>query len=163
MKKIKQFSFLATLVLLCASFALAQDTTTPQPDQSAPQSDQSSQPQPDQTAPQSSQSMGSNASAGASTIQGCLSGSEGNYMLSQDGTGTMFKLAGGDDQLKHHVGHEVAVTGQMSNADTGNSAQSTGQADSTSNSAGGSNTLQVTDVKMLSKHCSSQGGGSMSH
>ena len=83
-------------------------------------------------------------------------------MLSQDGTGTMFKLAGGDDQLKHHVGHEVAVTGQMSNADSGNS-EPTGKADSTSSSAGGSNTLQVTDVKMLSKHCSSQGGGSMSH
>jgi hypothetical protein len=119
--------------LLISSFVWAQDST-----------------------PQMSNSNGGSSANSAST-QGCLSGSSGNYMLTQDGTGTMYKFVGADDMLKKHVGHEVAVTGQTSSpgsaADSSQGQSGTATADSPS--AGGANTIQVSDVKMISKRCNS--------
>lgn len=131
---------LLCIPMLLACFVLAQDSTPP------------------------TSTSNTDSSAAGGTVQGCLSGSDGNYMLTQDGTGAMFKLMGGSDMLKKHVGHEVAISGQMTGA--GSAAAEAGQgqtsaptADSDASSRGGS-TIQVSDVKMISKHCNSGAGSS---
>ena len=135
----KKLMFLLSLGVLCASLAFAQDSST---------AGQSATPSTD-----------TSTSAGA--IQGCLGGSNGNYMLTQDGTGTTYKLMGNEDQLKKHVGHEVAITGQMSGG-AGSSASASDQAQPSSGASDAS-TLQVTDVKMISRKCSSDTTAPSSH
>jgi hypothetical protein len=84
-------------------------------------------------------------------------------MLTQDETGTMYRLVGSDSKLKDHIGHEVLVTGQLINADSAASTTEQGQSDpSTSKSAGGS-TFQVSDIKMVSKRCRSENDTRQSH
>lgn len=105
-------------------------------------------------AQQSDQTGDSTARVG--TVRGCLGGSGGNYTLTQDTSGTMFRVVGNEDQLKSHIGQEVLVTGQLS--DGGSAASSGDQASTTSaNSAASStsgNMVQVSDIKMVSKTCS---------
>lgn len=132
----KKMLLLLSLGIFCASLALAQD---------------------DSTAGQAA-TPSTNTSAGANTVQGCLSGGDGNYMLTEDGTGTTYKLVGSEPQLKKHMGHEVAVTGQAA-SDTGSQASATdqGQAQPSTGTSGGS-TIQVTNVKMVSKQCRGSAG-----
>jgi len=86
--------------------------------------------------------------AGAHTVEGCLSSSDGKYMLT-DMQGKTFELIGDTSKLAEHVGHEVKITGT----------ESSGTA-----SAGGAGsqemTLDVSSVKHISKTCKS---GSMAH
>jgi len=135
---------LLSLGLLGASMTLAQDAPAP--------ADQSATPAANST----------DTSANAGSVQGCLSGSDGNYVLTQDGTGTAFKLMGDEAQLKKHVGHEVSVTGQPSGDTASTATSNQGQGDT---SAGGATdtgtTIQVTNVKMVAKQC--MGSGSQSH
>ena len=49
--------------------------------------------------------------------EGCLSGSDGNYTLT-DKNGNSFQLTGDTAKLSEHVGHEVKVTGTASSAST---------------------------------------------
>lgn len=51
--------------------------------------------------------------AGAATMQGCLSSSSGQYYLT-DSSGTKHELSGNDHKLKGQVGHEVEITGKPS-------------------------------------------------
>jgi hypothetical protein len=133
---------LLSLGLLGAALALAQD---------APTADQPATPPANNT----------DTSASAGSVQGCLSGSDGNYMLTQDGTGTTFKLMGDEIQLKKHVGHEVSITGQASGdtASASNSPQGQGDTPASGTTDTGT-TIQVTNVKMVSKQC--MGSGSQS-
>jgi hypothetical protein len=136
----RKMLLLLSLGLLGVSMALAQDTSSTSP----------------ATAPNAS---ATDSSASAGPIQGCLSGSDGNYMLTQDGTGTTFKLMGDEIKLKKHIGHEVAVTGQAT-ADGGSSAAdpNQGQGDaSASATTGAGTTIQVTEVKMVAKQCMGSG------
>jgi hypothetical protein len=134
----KQILFLSVL-LLGATWAMAQSD---QP-QASP-SDSTATTQSDATP---------TSSGGNTTVQGCLSGSDGNYMLT-DKNGKSYELAGDTAKLAEHVGHEIKVTGSMS-------------ASSMSPSGGGTETdaskqtLQVSSFKHVSKTCSS--GGGMSH
>jgi hypothetical protein len=48
--------------------------------------------------------------AGATTIQGCLSNSNGQYWLT-DSSGVKHQLSSHANVVKNHVGHEVAITG----------------------------------------------------
>jgi len=136
----KNLLLLLSLGILCGSLAFAQDATTAG---QAPAS-------------------GSNTGANASAVQGCLSGSDGNYMLTQDGTGTTYKLVGDEGQLKKHVGHEVAVTGQAASS-AGSSASATDQGQSQPSSGNSESTaIQVATVKMISKQCGSAGSAPQS-
>ena len=127
------------LGVLGASLALAQDTS-PAERSAAPTSD---------------------PPASANSVQGCLTGMDGSYMLTQDGTSTTYKLMGNETQLKKHVGHEVAITGELSsNSGSAGAASDQGQAGS---SSGSSAAIQVTDVKMISKKCSSGGGATQTN
>ena len=84
---------LLSVLLLSASWAAAQNY----PSQTSPSQTSSSQ-----TAP---------STAGAqTTIQGCLSGSNGNYTLT-DKKGKTYQLTGDASKLNEHVGHEIRVTG----------------------------------------------------
>lgn len=126
--------FVLSLGVMCVSLALAQDATT---------NGQSATP--------------TDSSNSANSVQGCLNGSDGNYTLTQDGTNTTYKLMGLENQLKKHVGHEVAITGEMSGAAaSAGSASDQGQSQSSASNAVG-NSIQVTGVKMISKQCSSGG------
>jgi uncharacterized protein DUF5818 len=135
----RRLLLLLSVLLLGACWAVAQDTTS----QTKPNSSEPSA---------SSGQTTSETSSGATTVQGCLSGSSGNFTLT-DKNGTTYQLTGDTAKLSEHVGHEVKVTGTSSSASTASS----GTASATTGAAG-SQTLEVSSVKHISKTCQSGGG-----
>jgi hypothetical protein len=79
-----------SILLLCSIWAIAQ--------QNYPQA-QTNQP----------------SSASQATVQGCLSRSDGGYMLT-DKAGTAYQVTGNTAQLSDHVGHEVQIKGKATEA-----------------------------------------------
>jgi len=134
----RRLLLLVSVLLLGACWAVAQDATSPSSNSSA-----------------SSGQTGSTAS-GTTTVQGCLSGSSGNFTLT-DKHGNSYQLTGDTAKLSEHVGHEVKVTGTTSSP---TSAASGGSAANTAGAAGNSQTLEVSSMKHISKTC--QSGGAMS-
>ena len=90
----------------------------------------------------SSQS-GSSASAQASTVQGCLQGSNGNFTLT-DNADTTYQIQGDTSKLTEHVGHEVRITGTTSTSSSA-SGSTPGQTGSTT-STPQQPTIQLQDV-----------------
>ena len=148
----KNTTLLSAALLLCAAMAIAQDT--PQSGGSTSQTPATSSS--DQT------SMPSNGNV----IQGCLSGSSGNYMLT-DVSGTMWQLTGDESQLSANVNKQVEVMGTASGGASaeshtpdsnasGNSAEASGTTGSASASANtnGAKTLAVTTVRKVADSCS---------
>lgn len=86
--------------------------------------------------------------SGKTTVEGCLSGSDGKYMLT-DKQGNSIQLTGDTSKLAEHVGHEVKVTG------------TTGAGEGSQTSA--SQSMEVSSLKHISKTCKSAGGEGMSH
>jgi len=134
----RRLLLLLSVLLLGACWAVAQDTT--------------SQTNSSETSASSGQTSSSTAS-GATTVEGCLSGSSGNYTLT-DKHGNTYQLTGDTAKLSEHVGHEVKVTGTSSSA----SSASGGTATGTAGASGNSQTLEVSSVKHISKTCQSGGG-----
>lgn len=97
------------------------------------------------------------ASASQKTVTGCLSGSNGNFTLT-DKHGRSYQLTGDTAKLSEHVGHEVRVTGTPSASAAGAS----GTAGTTAAGTGTEQALEVTSLKHISKTCQS-GAGGMSH
>ena len=99
------------------------------------------------------------------SLQGCLSGSDGAYNLTDKQTGMVFSLTGKSDTLGQHVGHEVEVTGQKSTTASNDSAMNNSSSTGTSSTANpngttgraDSVTFQVDDVRMISDHCNATG------
>ena len=116
----KRISLLLASALLAATVALAQDTPI------APGNPQSPAPQ----AP----------GANAQVIRGCLSGSSGNYTLT-DPNGMQYQVSGDDATLRSMVGHEVEISG-AENA-------STAQADDTRPA----NAIEASDVRAVANTC----------
>jgi uncharacterized protein DUF5818 len=132
----RRLFLLASVLLLGVSWAVAQDSASPGQTSSAPTSSQTSASQSEST--------------GAQTVEGCLSGSNGKYTLTDD-QGKSYDLSGDTSKLANHIGHEVKITGTVdSSAASNTSTGSSGQ------------TLQVTSMKHVSKTCKNAGGG-MSH
>lgn len=52
----------------------------------------------------------SKSSSSPTTIQGCLSYTDGHYRLT-DSSGKVYQLSNEANKLTHHVGHEIKVTG----------------------------------------------------
>ena len=73
------------------------------------------------------------------TVKGCLSGSEGNYTIAEDGTRQIFKVTSSSVDLKPHVGHDVKLVGHKTSGSV-----SAGPAD---------HSFAITDVSMISEHC----------
>jgi ABC-type phosphate transport system substrate-binding protein len=138
----RKLLLLVSVLLLGACWAVAQDTTNPNPSQTSP------------TAASSGQTSSATAS-GATTVQGCLSGSSGNYTLSAK-DGTSYQLTGDTAKLSDHVGHEVKITGTSSAASPNGGGTATG---TTGQASASSQTLEVSSVKHIAKTCQN---GSMS-
>ena len=161
---------LSAAITLCAGLALAQDT----PSNGA--SNQNGA-----TTSTTTQTTTTDQTAGNNNIQGCLTGTTGNYMLT-DAAGVSYKVQGDDSQLSSNVNKEVEVMGTVgssasasasNNADTSapNSSSASGQPNQGGNSeasgAGGASTgaaatatatatktLDATSVKMVADSCS---------
>lgn len=131
---------LVGVLLLSGAWVAAQSTSSP----SSSGSSQSGSATSSQTGSETGQS--SNASGAHQSVEGCLSGSDGKYTLT-DKQGTAYQLTGDTSKLAEHVGHEVRISG------------STGSGAGSAASAGGSQTLEVKSVKHISKTCQSGGMG----
>jgi hypothetical protein len=131
----RQVLLIVSVLLLGLSWAVAQDSSTPTSSSDGAQ----------QSASQSPTGAG-----GEMTVEGCLSGSNGSFTLT-DKDGMAYQLTGDTAKLSEHVGHEVKVTGMTSSGASGSSA---------STSSGSGQTLQVSSMKHISKTCKS---GGMTH
>ena len=106
----------------------------------------------------SAQSSTAASDTGSSkTVKGCLSGSDGNYMLT-DKSGNTYQLKGDTSQLSNHVGHEIQVKGTLSAASSSTPSGTTGNPSSqtaagASSTAGAEQTLDVTSMKHISETC----------
>ena len=89
------------------------------------------------------------------TVEGCLSGTNGNYTLTAK-DGKMYELTGDTAKLSNHIGHEMKITGTV---ESGSMTPSGGG--TAGETASSKATLQVSSFKHISKTCSS--GGGMSH
>jgi hypothetical protein len=135
MKSILLFSVL----LLGTSWAVAQNSTNPRDSNQG----NSSQMAGDQGAKQS--------------VEGCLSGSDGNYVLTAN-DGTTYQLMGDNSTLSEHVGHTIKVRGAISPSTASPSGENTGGGTGANS---GRQSIQVSSVKHISKTCQNSGG--MSH
>lgn len=129
---------LLSVLLLGASWAAAQNSP--------------SQSNPSQTSP--SQTTTGNTGS-QTTVQGCLSTSNGNYTLT-DKNGNSFQVIGDAAKLGEDIGHEVKIAGTLNSASAswggGSPSNTTGQPDSSSLEV-----IQVSSVKHIAKTCTSGG------
>ncbi len=129
--------FLAlAFAMLAATFALAQDTgskTDSQNSQNNKAAGSAQYQNPDVTTKAAPTSQ--------NVIRGCLSGSPGNYTLT-DQNGMQYEIAGDDATLRSMVGREVEITGIEN--------QTSQAGDSTSRLANG---VQASDVRAVSATC----------
>ena len=152
---------LLAVLLLCGVWATAQNnpssqTSSPDPStstQSTTGSSSAGSTAADSSSAGSSQKDSSMSETGtsANSVEGCLSGSDGNYTLT-DQTGTSYKLTGDTAKLSEHIGHEVKITGTKS------SASATGASDTMGQTGGAQQAIEVTSVKHVSKTCKSGAG-----
>lgn len=115
----KRLSLLLASALLAATVAFAQD---------APAA-------PDSPQPPTAQAPGANAQV----IRGCLSGSSGNYTLT-DPNGMQYQVSGDDATLRSMAGREVEITGAENQAN---------QVDDTRPA----NAIEAADVRVVSNTC----------
>jgi hypothetical protein len=79
------------------------------------------------------------SSTDQASIKGCLGGTEGNYIVAEDGTAQSFRITSSTVDLKPHVGHDVEIIGQKANV-SGNASPS-------------DNSVIATGVNMISDRC----------
>ena len=163
--------FLCSMVLGCSMGLMAQQSNTapgsspgttpptfPQ-DQSQQQvgSQPGSQPSssPTATEQQSSQTgqMGTSKSSEKQKVEGCLSGTDGNFTLT-DKSGTTYQLQGENSELAKHVGQEVRVDGMASASSSAASSSS----EASPSGASSANALTVSKVKKVSDNCTAPSG-----
>jgi hypothetical protein len=85
------------------------------------------------------QTPATSSNSDPTTIKGCLSGSDGNYTFVEDNTGHNFKITTSSVDLKPHLGHDMALTGQKASA--------------TATSGAADSSFAVTSLNMISEHC----------
>lgn len=144
----RQVILCVSILLLGLTWSVAQTSGSSEASPSGSSSGQS-------TGAQSGQ-MGHTAATGHTTVEGCLSSSNGSYTLT-DKNGTAYQVTGDNAKLSEHVGHEVKITGTA-----GAGASSSGGNAGAMGGAGSEQTLHMTSLKHISKNCQASGGG-MSH
>jgi hypothetical protein len=150
----RKLLLLLSILLLGACWAVAQDSSSPSNTGSGSSSTGSSQSTSGSSQTESAASSGqtgSTSATGRMTVEGCLSGSSGNYTLS-DKKGNTYQLTGDTAKLSEHVGHEVKITGNSSSGSASAGGTATGSA------GANSQTLEVSSVKHISKTCQNAGG-----
>src|SRR6202035_4377681 len=68
------------------------------------------------------QTPGADSNASQANIKGCLSGSDGNYTVAEDGTHQIFKITTSSVDLKLHLGHDVTLVGHKASGDASSGA-----------------------------------------
>jgi hypothetical protein len=133
----RKFSLISAILLLASAWVLAQNSTPPtsQYPSSAPSSAQSAGQDAQQTATQAGKDA---EHAATGNVEGCVGGSAGSYTLT-DSSGKSYQLAGDTSTLADHVGHQVKVSGTLASA--------------AASAAGGTPTITVKKVKMVSATC----------
>lgn len=126
----KKMFYLASSLLLGSAISVAQSAQSSTPSVGTQDQDSSM-----------------SAQAAGAVLRGCLSGSDGNYTLT-DHNGTIYHLVGAASQLRDSVGHELAVTGTPDSQRTGASD------DTTTNTA---SSFQVTGVRDVASTCDTRG------
>ncbi len=127
----KRILLLSSILLLSAVWAVAQN---------------------DNQSSTSSQSSQTSSTASETTIQGCLSGANGNLSLT-DKSGTTYQLTGDTAKLQKHVGHTVELTGTEVTSSASNTSETPSGA--MSGSAETQPMFNVTSFKHVSSKCSS--------
>jgi hypothetical protein len=122
-RTMKKMILLSSILLLSAVFALAQYGS------------------------QDNSSQSSASNAGMMTVQGCLSGSDGNFSLMDSKSGTTYQLTGDTARLQMHVGHTIQVTG------TNAAGPANGQTGAMSSPSDSHPTLMVSSFKHVSATC----------
>jgi hypothetical protein len=160
----RKFSLLTAVLLLSCTWAVAQTSpstdssqnpSSAQPSAQSPSSTSPSSTSPSATMPSAQQPDTSAAGAGSekgNAIEGCLSGSAGNFTLT-DASGSTYQLAGDTSKLADHVGHQVRVWGDSSSASSG---AATGAGSTATAGASSPQTLNVKRVKMISSSCATK-------
>ncbi len=126
-----QLFVLTSSLLLAGAMAVAQDTL------GSPAEPEAQNPNP----PSTSQS----SNPQNSVIRGCLSGSTGNFTLT-DQNGMQYRLLGNEAALQSKVGHEIEVTATQNQS-------SASSGDDHASAAQTSNGLEVSDVRDISGSC----------
>ncbi|HEY2168954.1 MAG TPA: hypothetical protein VGJ30_04970 [Candidatus Angelobacter sp.] len=167
----RKTSLITAILLLSAVWAVAQTSpgSSPQsttPGASSQTSPSSTSPSQQPAAPDTSSSTTQTtttqttqtSSDSGSSIEGCLSGSAGNWTLT-DQSGKTYQLSGDTSKLSDHVGHQVRIMGtdnsssaSGSSSPSSSSPSSTG-ATGTGSSSGAQPTFTVSKVKMISSTC----------
>lgn len=125
----KRLSLLTAILLLSAAWAVAQSTP-----------------------PSGSSGSAQAGNSSASSIEGCLAGSAGNYTLT-DASGKTYQLQGDTSKLSDEVGHQVRIHGTEASAGMGASG---GAAGSSSASSSSGTPFNVTSVKKVADTCSNK-------
>ena len=163
---------ITAILLLSVAWAVAQTSpSTPQsttPDASSQQSTSPSSTSPSQqpatpdtssTTTQTTTTQTTQTSSNSSTsIEGCLSGSAGNFTLT-DQSGKTWQLAGDTSKLSDHVGHQIRLMGTDNSSSASGSSSPSSSIPSSSAGATGAGTssgatFTVNKVKMISSTCS---------
>ena len=110
-------------------------------------------------AQQSTSQQNNDNNSNASTIQGCVTGAAGTYVLLDRNTGASYNLTGDEADLARQIHHEVEITGQPVNG-AQNSSSTTDNSTADQSAASGKQiprpaTFKVTSVREVSDHCQS--------
>ncbi len=98
--------------------------------------------------PPSSSQDNSKHAKGQITVQGCVSRSTGDYILTKQDPGMTYELqATGKTKLRHYLGQRVEVTGNESPS------MSTSSDTSARTGSPASMTLTITSIKTIDKEC----------
>jgi hypothetical protein len=104
----RKATVLGSVLLLCAALSFAQDSNST----SSPSQNGTSATSGSTTASSQTSTTERNSSTSDNTVQGCLSGTAGSYMLT-DATGVTYQVQGDDSQLSANTNKEVEVMGTL--------------------------------------------------
>jgi hypothetical protein len=168
----RKTSLITAILLLSAVWAVAQTSPSSSPQSTAPDASSQQSTSPSSTSPSQQPSTSTTTqttttqtteTSSGNSIEGCLSGSAGNWTLT-DQSGKTYQLSGDTSKLSDHVGHQIRVMGtdnssSASNSSSGSmgssapSSSSGSSATGAGSSSGSQPTFTVQKVKMISSSC----------
>jgi hypothetical protein len=161
----RKTSLITAILLLSAIWAVAQTSPSSSSPSTTPDTSSQQSTSPSSTSPststttQTTTTQTTETSSGNNSIEGCLSGSAGNWTLT-DQSGKTYQLSGDTSKLSDHVGHQIRVTGTENNSSAsssgsmGTSPSSSGSSATGAGSSSGSQPMfTVKKVKMISSSC----------
>ncbi len=167
----RKTSLITAILLLSAVWAVAQTSPSSSPQSTAPDASSQQSTSPSSTSPSQQPAAPDSSSTTTQTtttqttqtssdssnsIEGCLSGSAGNWTLT-DQSGKTYQLSGDTSKLSDHVGHQVRLMGTDNSSSASNSSSGSmggsSTATGTGSSSGSQPTFTVQKVKMISSSC----------